>query len=65
LKARQEHPQYAWQQEVLYRKGKVVVGNGPVLRQYLLQLFYDSAMGGHLGMEVTKRRLGGVLYWKG
>jgi len=65
LEAGQPHPHYTWQQGILYRKGKVMVGNDPTLKQQLLQLFHDSAVGGHSGMEVTKKKLVSVLYWKG
>jgi len=51
--------------EFYYKKGKVVVGNIPALRQQLLQLFHDLAMGGHSGMKVNKKRLASILYWKG
>ena len=65
LEAGQPRPHYTWQQGILYRKGKVMVGNDPTLKQQLLQVFHDSAVGGHSGREVTKKKLGSVLYWKG
>ena len=50
---------------MLYRKGKLVVGSVVGLRQQLLQLFHDSAVGGHSGVRVTKKRLSSIVYWKG
>ena len=65
LEAGQQHPKYMWQQGLLYRKGKLVVGADPAVKQQLLQLFHDSSIGGHSGIQVTKKRIGSVLYWKG
>ena len=62
LSAGQQHPKYTWVQGILYRRGKIVAGNNPVLKQQLLQLFHDSAMGRHSSVEVTKKRLASVLY---
>jgi len=42
-----------------------VVGNVLALKQQLLQLFHDSPTGGHSGVEITKKRLASVLYWRG
>jgi len=50
---------------MLYRKGKLVVGAVDALRQQLLQLFHDSATGGHSGVRVTKKRMSSIFYWKG
>ena len=65
LESGQQHPKYVWQQGMLYRKGKLVVGADPSVRQQLLQLFHDSSIGGHSSIQVTKKRLASVLYWKG
>jgi len=49
----------------LLRRGKIVVGQVPSLRQELFSHFHDSTMGGHSGVHVTKKRLSSVPYWKG
>ncbi|KAJ1401412.1 Aspartic peptidase domain superfamily [Sesbania bispinosa] len=38
---------YTWEGEVLKRKGKIVVGNDPSLRQQMLEVFHGSPWGGH------------------
>jgi len=43
----------------------VVVGANSSVRRQLLQLFHGSSLGGHSGIQVTKKRLASVLYWKG
>jgi hypothetical protein len=49
----------------LNRKGKVVVGKNPALRDKLISMFHNSAVGGHSGMTVTSKTIGGLFYWKG
>jgi len=65
LEAGQQQSHYLWQQGILYRKGKIVVGAVPTVRKQLLQLFHDSPTGGHSGVTVTRKRMASVLYWKG
>ena len=59
------HSQYAWQQQKLTKKGKLVVGNDIDLKYRLLTLFHDSTIGGHSGVTVTAKKLASVVYWKG
>ncbi|KAG8495472.1 hypothetical protein CXB51_013116 [Gossypium anomalum] len=47
------------------RKGKIVVGKALQLRQELFHYFHASTMGGHSGVQATKRRVASLLYWKG
>lgn len=47
------------------RKGKLVIGNSEELKKKLLELYHDSAMGGHYGVTATGRRLAAIVYWKG
>ena len=61
----QTHPKYQWTHGLLYRKGKLVVGNHPSLQQQIIQLFHDTPLGGHSGIKVTKRKLSTLFYWKG
>ncbi|KAK8918267.1 hypothetical protein KSP39_PZI021328 [Platanthera zijinensis] len=60
-----KEPKYEWRQGVLHRRGKLVVGNDVELKKWLLQLFHDSAMGGHSGITATYIRLKRVYYWRG
>ena len=53
---------YSWQSGVLKRKGKLVVGDDPVLKQDLLHYFHATAVGGHSGIDATMRRMAAVLY---
>jgi len=62
LEAGQLHSKYVWQQGMLYRKGKLVVGAVRPVKQQLLQLFHDSPTGGHSGIQVTKKRIASILY---
>ncbi|KAF2301140.1 hypothetical protein GH714_020356 [Hevea brasiliensis] len=59
------HKHYTWLHDTLKRKGKLVVGDDPVLKTRLLQFFHDSSLGGHSGVTVTIKRLSNVVYWKG
>lgn len=42
-----------------------MVGQVPSLRQELFSHFHDSAIGGHSGVQVTRKRLSSLIYWKG
>lgn len=50
---------------MLKKKGRLVVGKDVRLRQKLIGLFHNSAMGGHSGSQATYKRLQLVFYWKG
>lgn len=45
-------PHYTWRQNCLKRKGKVIVGDDPELKQ-------------HLGVKVTKKIICNYFYWRG
>ena len=60
-----KHPKYSWQGGQLKRKGRLIIGQDPKLRDELLSLFHGSPVGGHSGAEATMKRLGIVCYWKG
>lgn len=55
------HLSYSWQNGELRRKGKLVVGNLENLKSKFLELYHDSAIGGHSGVSVTGRRLASVV----
>ena len=65
LSTRQTHPKYQWVQGLLYRKGKLVVGNHPSLQKQIIQLVHDTLLRGHSRIKVTKRKLSTPFYWKG
>ena len=56
---------YVWEDGILKRKGKVVVGADTYLRKQLIGHFHGDAIGGHYGVHVTTKKLGAVFYWKG
>ncbi|KAJ7959586.1 Ty3/gypsy retrotransposon protein [Quillaja saponaria] len=56
---------FTWQEGLLKKKGKLVVGKNPELRKDLLDLFHASSVGGHSGVQATLKRLQNVFYWKG
>ena len=53
---------YTWSQELLRRKGKLVVGQSEEIRQKLIQLIHTSPFGGHSGVEVTYQKLPAWFY---
>lgn len=56
---------YIWQNGLLKRKGKLVVGKDVQLQRELLTYFHSSPSGGHSGMDAIVSRIASVLYWKG
>ena len=56
---------HTWQNGLLRKKGKLMVGSDPHLRLELIKYFHSSAEGGHSGMMATIKRLTAVLFWKG
>lgn len=42
-----------------------MVGQVPHLHQKLFSHFHGSAIGGHSGVHVTRKRISSLLYWKG
>ncbi|GJU07031.1 putative mitochondrial protein [Tanacetum coccineum] len=56
---------YAWINEKLLRKGKLVVGQDANLRRKLLKYFNEDSIRGHSGVKVTSHRLCSLFYWKG
>ena len=56
---------YTWQAGLLKRKGKLIVGDDPVLRTDLLRYFHSSPEGVHSGVDATSRCLAIVVFWKG
>lgn len=53
-----------WDHELLKKRGKLVVGNKVEVRQKIVEIFHDGAVG-HSGMQTTAKRIGSLFYWKG
>ncbi|KAH0644573.1 hypothetical protein KY284_032457 [Solanum tuberosum] len=49
----------------LRRPGKLVIGADAQLRSNLIQLWHDTMVGGHSGIENTYKKLTALVYWKG
>ncbi|CAH1437342.1 unnamed protein product [Lactuca virosa] len=56
------HKRYSWQGGELRRKGKLVVGNVPDLRNRLIKWHHTLAQGGHSGVTATYKRLTRLFY---
>jgi len=54
---------YQWTQNMLYKKGKLVVGSDLPLQQHIIHLFHDSPLGGHSRVMVTKKKKVGSLFY--
>ncbi|GKA80245.1 retrotransposon-related protein [Tanacetum coccineum] len=61
----QTSDKYAWESNVLKRKGKIVVGADEQLRTTIVQHYHAGAVGGHSGTNVTAHKVGTLFYWKG
>jgi hypothetical protein len=51
------HPHYSWVNQLLCRKGKLVVGQLGPFQTQIISLYHDSATGGHSGTTVTAKRV--------
>ncbi|GKB18458.1 reverse transcriptase [Tanacetum coccineum] len=52
-----------YEDEILRRKGKIVVGNDLVLKQLIVH-FHGGTVGGHSRVLMTTKKLNVVFYWK-
>lgn len=59
------HQKFAWQDKVLRRKGKLVLGNSSEVKTFILHWLHDSSTGGHYGRDKTYARVKSLFYWKG
>ncbi|GJS40401.1 transposable element [Tanacetum coccineum] len=56
---------YYLEDDMLLRKGRLVVGDDKDLRRELIDFFHPSGLGGHIGFHATTQRLARTDYWKG
>lgn len=56
------HPHYTWQDNKLTRKGRLVIGDSPSLKQQILPWMHSSPQGGHSGVEVTYKKVKALFY---
>ena len=49
------HPHYSWVNQLLCRKGKLVVGHNESLQTQIISIYHDSVAGGHSGSTVTAK----------
>ena len=59
------HPHYSWVNQLLCRKGKLVVGHNESLQTQIISIYHDSVAGGHSDSTVTAKRVANGFYWKG
>jgi hypothetical protein len=59
------HPKFTWCRGELRRKGKLVIGSDPELKQVIFSWLHDSPSGGHSGRDVTAARIKSLFFWKG
>ena len=59
------HVNFTWEEGLLRRKGKVVVGQNGALQAQIVKWFHSSGLGGHSGVHATYQRVSSILYWRG
>lgn len=59
------HPKYQWQDDILTRKGKLVIRSSMQLFDIILEWMHSSPQGGHSGVKATEKRIKSLFYWKG
>lgn len=55
-------PYYAWQNNMLRIKGRLMVGYNALLKKLIMKLYHDSAQGGDSGPIATLRRINMLFY---
>lgn len=58
------HLHYKWVNGHLIRKGRIVIGNDPMLHDKLITICHDSVIEGHFRVTITARRVESVFYLK-
>ncbi|PNY00055.1 Ty3/gypsy retrotransposon protein [Trifolium pratense] len=59
------HSKFSWIRDELRRRGKLVIGSNPTIKETILTWLHSSAIGGHSGRDVTTSRVKSLFYWKG
>ena len=57
-------PHFSCTQGLIYRKGRLIVGNMEGIYYNIIQLFHASSLGGHSGIAVTIKRIARLFWWK-
>lgn len=58
----QLHSKHSWDEKLLGRLGKIVVGNQVELRRKIFYLFHGGSVGGHSSVHATRHKISGLLY---
>ncbi|KAL0374355.1 UNVERIFIED_CONTAM: Transposon Ty3-G Gag-Pol polyprotein [Sesamum radiatum] len=59
----QSHPEYQYESGVLRKGNKLCVGSHGGIRERIIKVMHDSALGGHSGITGTLQRLKMLFYW--
>lgn len=65
LSSQQQVPQFALQDGLLRKKGRILVGNDINLRAQLIQWHHCAPESGHTGRDATLKRIKQLFYWRG
>ena len=63
LQAGHGYKHFTYDQGLLRRKGRCVVGPSSELRRKLLRLYHDGVLRGHSGAHTTYKKISLVFYW--
>lgn len=59
----ESHRKYTWQQDILLKKGRMVIGDSSSLKNKILEWMHSSNQGGHSGVHATMQRTKTLFYW--
>lgn len=59
------HAKFFWIRYELRRKGKLVIGSNPAIKEVILKWLHSSPIGGHSGIDMITSKVKSLLYWKG
>lgn len=62
MKREQEGKGYSFNYGQLRKNGRLMIGPDEQLRKEILQVWHNSTMGGHSGMEATYRIVAALFY---
>src|SRR5271156_4162471 len=55
--------EYEWKEQLLYRRGKIVVPDDEEANQLLMELYHDSLVAGHPGQAQTLELVNRAYHW--